>query len=107
MLEIDTRTQHMAVMWRKFMRLTRGRVPALRALEVISDEETDTEIKALVSHLGENMETGVTLSEAAEKYGKLISPSVLELLRHAEKTGAWDEILEEIAGGLEDGTFSV
>jgi type II secretory pathway component PulF len=53
------------------------------------------------------METGVTLSEAAEKYGKLISPSVLELLRHAEKTGAWDEILEEIAGGLEDGTFSV
>ena len=96
----------LAVMWRKFMRLTRGRVPALRALQVIALEEKDPQIKKLLSALNKGMNDGMTLSEAAENHDSQISASVLELLRYAEKTGAWDEILEEIAGGLEDGTFT-
>ncbi len=96
----------MAHAWRKFMRLTRGRIPTLRALEVILLEEKDPEISAFFSTLSKEMNDGSTMSEAVEKHGKLVSPSVLELLRYAEKTGAWDEILLEIADGLEEGTFT-
>ncbi len=101
----DTPAQ-LAVMWRKFMRLTRGRVPALRALEVMGLEEKNQTIKELLSALNSGLSNGMTLSEAAGSHNSLVSASVLELLRHAEKTGAWDEILEEIAGGLEEGTFT-
>jgi len=97
----------LALMWRKFLRLTRGRVPSLRALEVIEAEERDPDVKALVVTLSQEMNGGATFSEAAEKHGKLLSLSVIELLRHAEKTGAWDEILLELIDGLEEGTFSV
>lgn len=94
-------------MWRKLMRLTRGRVPFLRSLEVIITEEKNAEVKQLVQAFSQEMNGGATLSEVAEKHDKLISPSVLELLRYAEKTGDWDEILLEIADGIEEGTFSV
>lgn len=100
------KSRELAMMWRKYMRLTRGRVPSIRALEVIESETSDTQIRTLVSAMSRGMTEGMTMSEAAANHKNLISPSVLELLRYAEKTGAWDEIMIEIAEGLEDGTFS-
>lgn len=92
--------------WRKFLRLTRGRVAVLRALDVISEEETDPRSRKLVKDIRAAMDGGETLSEAIGKFRSDFSVSVVELVKTAEKTGAWDEILQEIADGLQDGTFS-
>ncbi len=102
----DKRRLRKAVFWRKFLRLTRGRVPVLRALEVIGAEETDPGFKNTVSLLRRELDKGCALSEAIAKFPAEFSPSVIELVRTAEKTGAWDEILQEAADGLQDGTFS-
>jgi len=45
------------------------------------------------------------MSQALKKYPAEFSVSVVELIRVAEKSGAWDEILPEITDGLSEGTF--
>ncbi|MFC1461006.1 type II secretion system F family protein [Verrucomicrobiota bacterium] len=91
--------------WKKFLRLTRGHVTVLRALEVIISEETDPHFKDILCSIRRALDEGCSFSESVLKQAPEFSPSVLELIRTAEKSGAWDQILQEIADGLEDGTF--
>jgi len=100
----DKRSRHVRF-WKKFLRLTRGRVPALRALEVIGIEETNSSFSQVVNSIRLAMEKGMSMSESMREYTSEFSPSVIELVKMAEKSGAWDEILEEIASGLSEGTF--
>ncbi|MFC1498319.1 type II secretion system F family protein [Verrucomicrobiota bacterium] len=95
----------LALFWKRFSRLTRGRVPILRAMKVIIEEETDGSFKKTLSSLLEDIEHGTALSEALTKHPSVFSSFVTELIRSAEKSGAWDEILQEIIEGMEDGTF--
>ena len=92
--------------WKKYLRLTRGRVPTLRALEVVSGEVEDDSLKKALSDVRLSVEDGLSLSDAMKKHPLIFSPSILELVMTAEKIGAWDEIIQEIIGGLEDGTFN-
>lgn len=91
--------------WKKFLRLTRGRVTVLRALAVIAEEEPHPAFRAAVAAVRADMEKGTPMSDALRRHAALFPPSVVELVRTAEKTGAWDDILLEIADGTADGTF--
>ena len=97
--------EHEARFWRKFLRLTRGRIPVVRALTIIRDEETHDDFKDVLGHVVQSIEKGATVSEAIAEHPALFSTCVVELIRSAEKTGAWDDILREIHEGLSDGTF--
>lgn len=92
--------------WRKFLRLTRGRIPVLKALDVIVAEESHPGFRGRLAALLLAMEQGAVMSEAMAGVAPCFSRSVIELVRSAEKSGAWDEILLEIADGLDEGTFS-
>lgn len=92
--------------WRKYFRLTRAGVPVLRALAVIAEEERDPSFKDTILALLQDIEGGARLSNATGKHPATFSNSVCELIRTAERRGAWDEVLEELCAGLEDGTFS-
>ena len=91
--------------WRKFLRLTRGRIPVLKALEVIVEEEAHPVLRTKLPTVLQAMERGAVMSDALAGVGPCFSRSVVELIRSAEKSGAWDEILIEIAEGIEEGTF--
>lgn len=91
--------------WKKFLRLTRGRVMAMRALEVIESEETDPGLRELVTMLRQDVQAGRTLAEAIQARTDTFSPSVRELIRAAYRSGDWDEVLPELIEGLSDGTF--
>ena len=91
--------------WRKFLRLTRGRVPVLKALSTAAGEEENAELKKNLRDILVAMETGSIMSEALAKCDGYFSASIIELIRSAEQTAAWDEILPEIADGIEEGTF--
>jgi len=104
-MKVSKKQSQQARFWRKFLRLTRGRVGVLRALEVMAEEEKDPRFRKLAEDIRTALEHGATLSEAVRGFPRMFSPSVLELVKTAEKTGAWDEILQEIADGLQDGTF--
>ena len=101
-----TGTSHSkALFWRKFNRLTRGHVPLLKALRVIETEETDPHSKEVLTKIREQLGNGLTLSEAMVAHPEDFSPCILELLKSAEKSGAWDDVIPEIIEGLAEGTF--
>ena len=104
-MEVSQEQLKHARFWRKLLRLSRGRVAVLRALEVIALEEKDAGFKGIVSDIHDRMEDGAILSEALAEHAAVFSLSVREMIKTAEKCGAWDEILLEIAQGLEEGTF--
>ena len=95
----------LARFWRKLLRLTRGRVSVLRALEVIIQEQPPGPFKESVEEVHAAIEGGASLSDALRYHPDTFSLSVRELVRTAEQSGAWDDILQEIADGLADGTF--
>jgi type II secretory pathway component PulF len=94
----------MARFWRKFLRLTRGRVAVPRALQIIV-EESEGALREVAQAVCRDVAAGAELSEAIARHPGHFAPSVRELVRTAEKTGAWDEILVEVADGLAEGTF--
>jgi type IV pilus assembly protein PilC len=104
-MEISEKQLRHMKFWKKFLRLTRGRVPTLRALEVIGEEEVNASFSKIIHSIRLAMEQGVSMSQALKKYPAEFSVSVVELIRVAEKSGAWDEILPEITDGLSEGTF--
>jgi len=101
----DATRLRQARIWRKLLRLTRGRVPLLRALQIICEEESDASFQAVLQDLRRSVEGGATFAEAVGRHASVFSLSIRELVRTAEKTGAWEEVLEEMAAGLEEGTF--
>jgi type II secretory pathway component PulF len=104
-IQMSERQARMAKFWRKFLRLTRGRVTVLRALEVIAIEEKDQSFQGVVKDIRSHVDRGMVMSEALIKHAGEFSPSIVELIKTEEKTGAWDEILQELVDGLQDGTF--
>jgi type IV pilus assembly protein PilC len=104
MTEPDKHAAHTRF-WKKYLRLTRGRVPILRTLKVIGEEERDPAFKNIVFSIRKDLETDSTLSEAIAKHKDDFSSSIIELVKAAEQSGAWDEILQEIVEGLKDDTF--
>lgn len=97
--------QRKARFWKKFLRLTRGRIVVLRALGIIAEEETDPAFSEVILQLKADVENGSALSESMKKHQSVFSRSVRELIRSAEMTGAWDDVLDEIVEGLSEGTF--
>ena len=91
--------------WKKYLRLTRGLVPTLRTLEVIASEEKDESFRKVIESIHQSIDKGEDLSTALNKHPSVFSPSIQELVKMAEKSGAWDDILKEIVDGLADGTF--
>jgi len=104
-MTIDDTAQHWGRIWKKLLRLTRGRITMIRALDIVIAEETDPETRDVLAAMAAELKAGATLSDTVAARPETFSPSVRELIKAAEKTGAWDEILQEIADGLCDGTF--
>lgn len=91
--------------WRKYLRLTRAGIMVLRALDLARQEERNDEFRKVIEDIHGQVERGVTLSKAIQEHQPEFSLSEIEMIRTAEKRGAWDEVLEELADGLRDGTF--
>jgi type II secretory pathway component PulF len=103
----SARRMRRSAFWRKYMRLTRAGVLSMRALEIIRQEEDDARFAEVVGAVLRRMEDNASMSAALSERPSDFSISEVELVKTAEKRGAWDEILAELADGLADGSFAV
>ena len=104
-MDISPRQQQQGRFWKKYLRLTRAGVTALRAFEILYEEEQDEAFRRVITRLQAALEEGMQLSEAMGGTGQVFSLSSIELIRTAEKSGQWDLAMEELADGLLEGTF--
>ena len=105
MSEITTRQVVHGRFWKKYLRLTRAGITTLRALEIILEEERSPAFQEIIRHLHDRTRAGCPLSEAMGERAEEFSLTARELIRTAEKQGHWDRVIEELAGGLLEGTF--
>lgn len=105
-MEPSEQQRRYARFWKKFWLLTRGRLDVLRAMDVIVEEEADPQFREVLARVRSTLREGEPLSEALNLQPDVFSRAVRELVRSAERTGAWDEILPLVAEGLSDGTFN-
>lgn len=101
----ELKQRRLGLFWKKYLRLSRGGVPALRAIAVIEEEETDPDMKATIATMAQALGEGQSLSEAMRAHPEVFSPSALAFVRSAEQHGQWDAALSELADGLLEGTF--
>ena len=104
-MEANEKQLRLAGFWLKYLRLTRGRVGILRALEIMAEEELDEAFKAVVREIHDDLKKGLLFREAIEKHPGEFSLSVREMVKAAEKSGAWDDVIPEIVAGLKEGVF--
>lgn len=104
-MDITPRQQQQGRFWKKYLRLTRAGVPALRAFEILHEEEQEAEFRKVIARLQAAMQEGLQLSEAMHGLGRVFSLSSIEMIRTAERGGQWDLAVEELADGLLEGTF--
>jgi type II secretory pathway component PulF len=104
-MDITPRQLQQGRFWKKYLRLTRAGVTALRAFEILYEEEQEAGFRNVIARLQAALEEGLMISEAMQGLGDTFSLSTIELIRAAEKGGHWDIALEELADGLLEGTF--
>jgi type IV pilus assembly protein PilC len=102
---VSAKQRRLALFWKKYMRLTRGGVLALRALEIIAAEEPDSDFAGVVDRVRIRIEGGSSVSESLAAIPEEFSLSQVEMIKAAENLGTWDEALAELAEGLAEGTF--
>ncbi|MBN2476176.1 MAG: type II secretion system F family protein [Pirellulales bacterium] len=84
--------------------LLRNGVPILRALEISSDASANSELAAAIHEATENISAGQTLAEPLAE-SKRFPPTVIEMIAVAEQSNNLENVLLDIADGLERRTW--
>lgn len=82
--------------------LVRGGVPIVLALKIASDSTSNVFYKKALVEVSKKVEKGEKLSQTVARYPKLYSPLFVQMLQVGEETGQTSEILEKLAGFLEE-----
>jgi len=82
--------------------LVQGGVPIVSALNIASDAVNNVFYKNALEETAKEVEKGKKISKAMAKYTDLYSPLFIQMLQVGEETGQTSEMLEKLAGFLEE-----
>lgn len=82
--------------------LVKGGVPIISAINIASDSVGNVFYKKALRETAKKVEKGEKISKALTKYTELYSPLFVQMLQVGEETGQTTEMLEELAGFLEE-----
>ncbi len=86
------------VMCNQFAIILRAGVPLSRAVHLIADKTTDKPIKQILEKVGEDVESGRSLSASFADHGaKLLPVTFIETIRSGEESGSIDRAFETMA----------
>jgi general secretion pathway protein F/type IV pilus assembly protein PilC len=75
-------------------------IPLISALEEAAQSAEKPELRADLTDMIQAISSGMTFSEAVQKYRRIFPNSVVHLIRMGEETGQLDRVLKEAAGHL-------
>jgi type II secretory pathway component PulF len=77
-------------------------IPIIRAFEHVGRESKDPKVKRVCESISTDLRSGATLSDAAHKQSRYLSPFFVQLLATGERGGHLDVMLNDLAGYFED-----
>jgi type IV pilus assembly protein PilC len=90
------------VFTRQFATMINAGLPIVRSLYVLSEQTENKKLKDTVDAVRKDVEAGLSLSEALDKYPKVFSRLYVEMVRAGEIGGILDGVLLRIADQLEN-----
>lgn len=93
--------EEIIVFTRQLASILEAGVPLVEGLDAVHEQIRDKRFKGIVLIVKNEIESGSTFSDALEKYEKVFSPLVVNMVRAGEKAGILDEVLDRISNLLE------
>ena len=84
-----------------FSGLMRSGMPIVEALRITASTMTNLYYQRALADVSEKVKVGVDLVVALEKYPKLFTPMVTEMIQVGEESGTMEKVLEEVANFYE------
>jgi len=94
------RRKDMVIFSRQLSTLLEARLPLNNALKILRQQTTNKLLKEGIFQVAEDIDSGLSFSQAMERQGDIFPPYYVEMVRAAEVTGN----LNEVAGFLADYT---
>jgi type IV pilus assembly protein PilC len=76
-------------------------VPLVRGLKVLTDQSANPEFKRVLAGVKNDIESGISIANAMEKYPKVFSVLYVSMIRAGEVGGILDVILQRLSSYLE------
>lgn len=86
---------------RQFSTMINAGLPIVRALNILSEQAANKKFEDIIVDVREDVEAGLSLSEALEKHPKVFNRLYVEMVRAGEVGGILDGVLLRIADQLE------
>ncbi|MDD4930988.1 MAG: type II secretion system F family protein [Candidatus Colwellbacteria bacterium] len=94
-------TKDLMIFTRQFSTLLGASVPLGSALRTLAVQTKNPLLKETIGEIQREIDSGLSLSQAMEKYSSVFSEFYVNMVRSAEVTGRVDEVMEFLADYLE------
>src|SRR3990167_404798 len=89
--------REVVIFLRQLAVMIEGGVPIVRALKLIADQERREYLAMIVQDVAEEVNSGVRLSKAMQKWPKVFDEFFVQMVKSGETTGKLDEVLTYLA----------
>lgn len=94
--------QSLVVFSRQFATMINAGVGIVKCLDILESQTKDEVLKRVIVDAKRDVKNGISLTDAFSKHSSVFSKLYINMIRAAEVGGILDEILDRIAGFLED-----
>jgi type IV pilus assembly protein PilC len=95
------RLRDLVVFTRQLSTMVSAGVPITRSLSTLQDQTDSKHLKVVIGHVIKDVEGGLSLGEAFEKYPTVFSDVYINMVKAGEAGGILDEILKRLAAQVE------
>ena len=92
----------LVIFCRQFASLVNAGVAMMRALNIMAEQTQNPAFSKILKEIKDEVEQGISLSEAFGKYPKVFDTLFISMVRAGETGGVLDEVLNRIAKFMED-----
>ncbi len=93
--------KELAVMSRQMATMIASGLSLLRTLNILAEQTPYKKLQAVLSEVRDQVESGVSTSEAMRKHADLFPPLMINMVRAGETGGFLDDALEAVASNFE------
>jgi type II secretory pathway component PulF len=91
----------LAIMSRQMATMTSAGLSLLRTLNILSEQTENKQLSKILAAIRNDVETGISLSEAMDKHATVFPPIMINLVRAGETGGFLESSLNSVAGNFE------
>lgn len=93
--------KELAVMSRQMATMIASGLSLLRTLNILAEQTPNKKLQAILSDVRDQVESGVSISDAMRKHADVFPPLMINMVRAGETGGFLDDALEAVASNFE------